>query len=169
MLSNRKQAYGLERAEKAEIPTIVHALKPYKDQGKTRIEYDMDLASIILTKGQPDLIVLAGFMHILSKEFLDQIPLQIPIINLHPALPGAFDGAGAIERAYTAWKMGEIRETGVMVHKVIAEVDRGEVIIAQPIPINEGDTLSDLEQRIHSVEHDILVKAIDRIITINKV
>jgi phosphoribosylglycinamide formyltransferase len=143
----------------------VHALKPYKDQGKLRLDYDLDLADIIMREAQPDIIVLAGFMHILSKEFLDRIPPQIPIINLHPALPGAFDGAGAIERAYTAWQMGEISETGVMVHKVIPEVDRGEVVVYQPVPLKEGDSLADLEQRIHAVEHELIVKAIKVLIS----
>ncbi len=103
--------------ENAEIPTITHLLKPYKDEGKTRVQYDLDLVTMIkrhISCGI-DLIVLAGFMHILSADFINCFP-QNTIINLHPALPGCFDGARAIERAYEAFEKKEIKQTGVMVH-----------------------------------------------------
>lgn len=79
-------------------------------------------------------------------------------MNLHPALPGQFDGAHAIDRAYEAFKKGEIKNTGIMVHKVIADVDRGEVILQCPVPIQETDSLQDLEERIHSFEHKLIVE-----------
>lgn len=87
-------------------------------------------------------------MHILSDSFLDLIPT--PIINLHPALPGAFDGANAIGRAYEAFQKGEIERTGVMVHRVIKEVDRGEPLVVREIEMRE-ETLQQLEERIHQV------------------
>lgn len=96
-------------------------------------------------------------MHILSPEFLSFFPRN-NVMNLHPALPGQFDGAHAIERAYDAYKQGKIQHTGVMVHKVIADVDRGQVILQREIPILETDSLEDLENRIHSVEHEIIVE-----------
>jgi folate-dependent phosphoribosylglycinamide formyltransferase PurN len=80
VLSNRKLAHGLIRAQSASIPTTIHSLSK-----KERSTYDRELATI-LNNSKPDLIVLAGFMHILSKEFLDIV--NVPIINLHPALPG---------------------------------------------------------------------------------
>ncbi|KAG2223693.1 hypothetical protein INT45_007271 [Circinella minor] len=155
--SNRKAAYGLERAAKAGIPTRTFSLKQFKDQGKTRVDFDVYMAKTIQEEYNPDLIVLAGFMHIVSPEFLSFFPRQ-NIINLHPALPGQFDGAHAIERAYEAYKQGKIQHTGVMVHKVIADVDRGQVILERPIPIEDKDTLEDLENRIHSIEHEIIVE-----------
>ncbi|KAG1240657.1 hypothetical protein G6F68_017446 [Rhizopus microsporus] len=79
-------------------------------------------------------------------------------MNLHPALPGQFDGAHAIERAFEAYQRGEIEYTGIMVHKVIADVDRGEVILQQKVPIEPTDTLEDLEQRIHTAEHKLIVE-----------
>ncbi|WVW82126.1 hypothetical protein I302_104131 [Kwoniella bestiolae CBS 10118] len=82
----------------------------------------------------------------------------IPIINLHPALPGAFDGANAIGRAFDAFNNGEIEHTGVMVHRVVAEVDRGEPLIVRKVEIKKGDKLEDLEGRIHEVEHQIIVE-----------
>jgi phosphoribosylglycinamide formyltransferase len=116
-------------------------------------------------------VVLAGFLHILSQEFLEvfsgvrkfdegrHVKTEIPIINLHPALPGAFDGAGAIERAFEAFKKGEIQGTGVMVHHVVRDVDRGEPILTRNVEILESDDLAALEERIHAVEHEILVEA----------
>ncbi|KAI7874457.1 phosphoribosylglycinamide formyltransferase [Lichtheimia hyalospora FSU 10163] len=155
--SNRKAAYGLERAAKVGIPTRTFSLKKFKDAGKTRVDFDIELAKTIQEEYQPDLVVLAGFMHILSPEFLSFFP-RSNVMNLHPALPGQFDGAHAIERAYDAYKQGQIQHTGVMVHKVIADVDRGQVILQREVPILETDALEDLENRIHSVEHEIIVE-----------
>ncbi|KAF9418167.1 hypothetical protein BGZ94_009769 [Podila epigama] len=156
VISNRSKVYGLERAAKAGIPTKVLALKPYTAAGKTRSEYDTDLAQLIVA-AKPDLVVLAGFMHILSPAFLDQFP-NTPLINLHPALPGQFDGARAIERAFEAYQKGEIKHTGVMVHRVIQLVDGGEPLLVREIEIKPEDDLSALQERIHSVEHVLLVQ-----------
>ncbi|KAI9137030.1 phosphoribosylglycinamide formyltransferase [Paraphysoderma sedebokerense] len=155
VVSNKPSAYGLVRAKNANIPTLTVSLKKYKDAGKSRVDFDIDLAKQ-LASYKPDLIVLAGWMHILSSEFLSFFPDNI--INLHPALPGQFDGAHAIERAYQAFKEGRIKNTGAMIHKVIPEVDRGEVIVKQEIPISDNDSLSDLEDRIHRVEHKLIVE-----------
>ncbi|CAO3591784.1 unnamed protein product [Absidia cylindrospora] len=72
-------------------------------------------------------------MHILSPRFLANFPRD-NVMNLHPALPGQFDGAHAIDRAFEAFQQGTITETGIMVHKVIADVDRGQVIYNNPCP-----------------------------------
>ncbi|KAL1920981.1 uncharacterized protein VTP21DRAFT_11616 [Calcarisporiella thermophila] len=156
VVSNRTKAYGLTRAKEAGIPTLIFPLKPYRDAGKSRSEYDADLADKIASQN-PDLIVLAGWMHILSPEFLSRFPTG-NVINLHPALPGQFDGANAIGRAFEAFQRGEIKETGVMVHQVIAEVDQGEPILVESVPILEKDTLESLEERIHAVEHRLIVQ-----------
>ncbi|KAI8896010.1 phosphoribosylglycinamide formyltransferase [Globomyces pollinis-pini] len=159
VVSNRSKAYGLERAAKNNIPTLVKLLKPYKDQGKSRVDYDVDLGNEIIAAigGKPSLIVLAGFMHILSPEFL-QCFAPDSVINLHPALPGCFDGAKAIERAYEAFQKDEIKHTGVMVHYCIPEVDRGKVILEQKCEIKKEDKLEDLEARIHAIEHQLIVQ-----------
>jgi formyltetrahydrofolate-dependent phosphoribosylglycinamide formyltransferase len=161
VVSNSSKAFGLQRAEKAGIPTYTQTLKSYKDAGKSRIDFDKDLAQKLLSFS-PDLIILAGFMHILSPEFLDPFPNKV--INLHPALPGAFDGIKAIERAFEAFQKKEIVETGVMVHKVIPQVDRGEVILVEKVPIYESDTLQALENRIHIVEHKLIVEATKKLL-----
>lgn len=164
VISNREKAYGLVRAEKSGIQTAYHNLQRYSKQypgessAKTREGYDKALAEIVL-ENRPTLVVCAGFMHILSPEFLS--PLQnagVPIINLHPALPGAFNGINAIERAHQSFLAGKITKTGVMIHYVIPEVDMGEPILVREIPLIEGESLNELEQRIHTVEWDAIVE-----------
>lgn len=157
VVSNRKEAYGLIRAEKAGIPTLYFPLKSYKDADKPREVYDADLADKIAPYA-PDLIVLAGWMHILSSAFLDQFPRKV--INLHPALPNFFIGTNAIQRAYDAYRMGLIDETGCIVHYVIPEVDRGEVIGTVVVPMYPDDRLEDVEGRMHEAEHKLLVMCI---------
>ncbi|KAG8762404.1 hypothetical protein FRC12_009051 [Ceratobasidium sp. 428] len=170
VLSNRSAAYGLQRAAQANppIPTTVLAYKTYVNARARegiqvgREEYDAAVAERILKQvPDVDLVVLAGWMHILSERFLDLMahPRPIPVINLHPALPGAFDGANALQRAFDAFQRGEIGHTGVMVHRVVKEVDRGEPILTRVVEIKKEDTLADLETRVHEVEHDLLVEA----------
>lgn len=163
VVSNRRKAYGLERAAKAGVPTIYHPLKPYRDAGRPRAEYDADLAEK-LRPYQVDWVVLAGWMHIFTKEFLRHYPYRI--VNLHPALPGQFPGAHAIEEAFEAFQQGKIKQTGVMVHLVPDEqVDRGPVILTTDVPIYQTDTLETLESRLHQTEHTTLVKALDRLVS----
>lgn len=167
VISNKKDAYGLTRAQNANIPTTYHNLvsggykKRYPDNiQKAREDYDVDLAKIISENNpKPDLVVCAGWMHILSPKFIDALKkTNIPIINLHPALPGQFDGANAIARAWDAYQKGEIAVTGVMIHYVISEVDRGEPIITQEVECRGCDTESELEERIHTVEWKLIVQ-----------
>ncbi|KAJ1820662.1 phosphoribosylglycinamide formyltransferase [Coemansia sp. RSA 2599] len=162
VVSNKKSAYGLTRASDASIPTYVQMLKDYKAAGKTREDFDRDLAEHIEATQAPDLIVLAGWMHILSPAFIDRFPTRI--INLHPALPGELDGAHAIDRAYDEFKAGKRSRTGVMVHYVIPEVDKGAPIMTQEVPCVDGDSLEDLETRIHAVEHQILPRAVSSVL-----
>ena len=100
-------------------------------------------------------------MHILSEYFLDPFVKQnVRILNLHPALPGAFDGAHAIQRAWEAAQEGKIDKTGVMVHEVVKQVDRGRPLLVTEIACSAGESLEELEVRIHKVEHEILVQAV---------
>lgn len=162
VVSNRADAYGLERAKKAGIPTRVHSLTPYKEAGRSRSEYDADLAQIV-AEYRPDWVVLAGWMLILSSDFLDTFPYRV--INLHPALPGKFPGTHAIERAFDAYQKGEIKETGIMVHLVPDEqVDAGPVLESTKVPIYPSDALETLENRMHQAEHRTLVQALLRVI-----
>jgi phosphoribosylglycinamide formyltransferase len=164
----QKAKPGLERAQRAGISSTVRTLKAYKDkvpsqhpdQVVARQAYDADLAKFILNDiARVDLIVCAGWMHILAPAFLGPIKSAgIPIINLHPALPGAFNGAHAIDRAWNAFQEGKITKTGVMIHYVIEEVDEGEPIVVKEIEMHEGEPLEALEERIHKVEHQAIVE-----------
>ena len=172
VISNRKSAYGLKRAEEAHIPTLYHNLVSYKQKEsqdetgvqKAREHYDADLAQRILTHiPSPDLVVCAGWMHILSDPFINALKsANVPIINLHPALPGKFNGANAIDRAWEAYQRGEIAGTGVMIHHVIGEVDMGEPIVVKEVACVKGEKLSDLEERIHKTEWEVIVEGVSK-------
>lgn len=157
VVSNRKAAYGLVRAAQAGVPTLYFPLKPYVDAGKSRPQYDADLAAQVASY-EPDLIVLAGWMHVFSPAFL--APFAGRVINLHPALPGMFPGTHAIERAYDAWRRGEIAHSGCMVHLVVPEVDAGPVIAQRIVPFQPDDTLETYEARMHAAEHELIIEAI---------
>lgn len=151
VISNKRDAYGLERARRANVPAIV---KPKPKELDRRV-YDAELADLVAAH-QPAWVVLAGWMRVLSSAFLDRFPRRV--VNLHPALPGTFPGTHAIDRAYAAYRAGEIDHTGVMVHLVPDEgVDDGPVLAQEIVPINSDDTLESLETRLHAVEHRLLV------------
>ena len=156
VVSNRKAAFALERAKSAGIATLYAPLKPFTDAGRSRAEYDADLAQKINLL-EPDLIVLAGWMHVFTAAFLEAV--RVPVINLHPALPNQFAGAHAIEDAYNAWLAGEITQSGCMVHHVIPELDAGEAIATRVVPFIAGDTLEKYAQRLHAAEHELIVEA----------
>lgn len=156
VVSNRKNAYGLSRAESAGIPTLYFPLKPFTDAGQSREAYDRALAEKVASHF-PDLIVLVGWMHVLSPAFLDQFPNRV--INLHPALPGMFAGSRAIERAYEAFRRGDIDHSGCMVHYVVPEVDAGPVIAQTVVRFESDDTLEAYEARLHAAEHRLIVQA----------
>ncbi len=155
VVSNTKEAFGLERARAAGIPALVKSKLKQQD----RREYDTELANLV-KEYHPDLVVLAGWMRVLTMQFIGQFSGRI--LNLHPALPGTFPGVNAIERAFDAWQKGEISETGVMVHLVPDEgVDVGPVLAQRTVKILPEDKLEDLQQRIHLCEHDLLVETLD--------
>lgn len=159
VISSRSNVYGLERAARHNIPSTVCALKTFltRNPGSSRQDFDRHVAQLVVST-TPDLVVLAGWMLILSDKFLEITnAAHVPCINLHPALPKAFDGANAIGRAYEAYKRGETTKTGAMVHRVIAEVDRGEPLVVEEIEMRD-ETLEELEARIHTVEHRIIVQ-----------
>ncbi|KAJ5373102.1 Phosphoribosylglycinamide formyltransferase [Penicillium concentricum] len=174
VISNRKTAFGLERASKANIPTEYHNLVKYKKQHPAtpegvqlaREEYDAELARLILADA-PELVVCLGFMHILSPQFLEPLEAaKTRIINLHPALPGAFNGVNAIGRAHAAWLEGQIDKTGVMMHDVISEVDMGTPILVREIPFQKGqdENLETFETRVHEAEWGVVVEGVDKVV-----
>ena len=154
VISDRPDAFGLERARQAGVPALVQAKPTTQD----RATYDAALATRI-AEFEPDWIVLAGWMRVLSATLLDRFPGKV--VNLHPALPETFPGTHAIERAFTAYQRGEIAHTGVMVHLVPDEgVDSGPVLAQQVVAIEPNDTLESLAARMHATEHHLLVNTL---------
>jgi len=161
VVSNRKEAYGMQRAVQAGVPVVYFPLAPYRRAGRPRHDYDADLAGIVRSFGV-EWVILAGWMHVLSSAFLSHFPGRV--VNLHPALPGMFPGTHAIQRAYESFRRGETAHTGVMVHLVPDEgVDAGPVLAQEEVPILPQDTLDDLEARIHAVEHRLLVQVLGQL------
>lgn len=156
VISNKKNAFGIQRAKKANLPVYLHLRADFD----SRDTYDKALAELILTLGA-DRILLIGWMHLLSSIFLNYFPGKT--VNLHPALPGMFPGIHAIERAYAAYQTGKIQHTGVMLHEVPDEgIDSGPVIAQKNVPIYPEDTLEHLTQRVHATEHALLIEQLQR-------
>lgn len=159
VVSNRRSAFGLVRAQQAGIATLYAPF--HATSGISRETYDATLADQI-NLYQPDLLVLAGWMHIFSPSFLVYFPNRV--INLHPALPSTFPGIGAIQRAYEAYRRGEIDHSGCMVHYAIPEVDAGPIIVQEVVSFEQNDTLETFEARMHATEHRLIVEALRTII-----
>lgn len=157
VVSNHAQAGALDKALRAGVPAIV------LEKFSPREQYDGVLADKV-AQLNPDLVVLAGWMRILSMNFLARFPGKV--LNLHPALPGMFPGTRAIERAFSAYQAGEIAESGCMVHWVPDEgVDVGPVIRQQVVPILPSDDLPTFGLRMHAAEHALLVEALLQLCT----
>jgi phosphoribosylglycinamide formyltransferase-1 len=140
--SSRKDAYALERARTAGVATATFSL----DCHGSRDERDLVMATWLEEHGV-DLVVLAGFMQVLTPTFLGRFPDRV--VNVHPSLLPAFPGRRAIDDALAA----DVETTGVTVHYVDEGVDTGQVIRQEPVPVEPRATL---EERIHAVEHELL-------------
>lgn len=151
VVSDQAESHALVRAGAAGIP----AVHVGRHAGEPRSEYDARLADVVAGFG-PDLVVLAGWMRILTMSFLGWFPDRV--VNVHPALPGELPGTHAIERAWHEALAGERTATGVMIHLVPSEsVDDGPVLGTTTVAIRPDDTLESLTARIHSAEHELLI------------
>jgi phosphoribosylglycinamide formyltransferase 1 len=144
--SNRNDAYALIRARGAGIPTATFALDCHAD----RAERDLVMATWLEEHGV-ELVVLAGYMHLLTPPFLRRFPGRV--VNVHPSLLPAFPGAHAIDEALAAG----VETTGVTVHLVDDGIDTGPVLAQEPVPVEPRATLVD---RIHGVEHRLLPEVV---------
>ena len=142
VISNRADAFGLKRAEAAGIPVQTLDHKLYAD----RESFDRALIERI-DSFDAELVVLAGFMRILSPAFVRHY--QGRLLNIHPSLLPKFKGLHTHQRALEA---GD-KEHGCSVHFVTEELDGGPVVLQAVIPVNSGDTPESLAQRIHTQEH----------------
>jgi len=148
VVSSRPGVPALERAERAGIPATVVALA-----GREREERDRELAGVV-EAATPGLVVLAGWMSILTSAFLGRFPDRV--INLHPSLLPSFPGLHAIEQAL-AWG---VKVTGVTVHYAEEVVDGGPPILQEPVPVMYGDDADSLTARIREVEHRLVPEAV---------
>jgi phosphoribosylglycinamide formyltransferase-1 len=144
--SNRADAPALERADRALIPNRVYALDDFVD----REARDREMADWLQLRGV-DLVVLAGYMQLLTSDFLERFPERI--VNVHPSLLPEFPGPRPIEDALAA----AVETTGVTVHYVDEGVDTGAVIRQEPVAVEPRDTLV---SRIHAVEHRLLPEVV---------
>ncbi|OLF39217.1 MULTISPECIES: phosphoribosylglycinamide formyltransferase [unclassified Psychrobacter] len=148
VISNREDAYAITRAKDASIPVAV--LSHVTSGKRMGIKTFETHASAQLATWQPDLIVLAGFMRVLSAKFIDDMPA--PMINLHPALLPAYKGLDTHQRVIQA---GE-RQHGCSIHVVTAELDAGAVLTQALLEINHKDTADNLQTRVQKLEHQLL-------------
>ena len=146
--SNRGGVRALERAKSAGIPTAVFELDDYE----SREERDGTMADWLAGRGVT-LVVCAGYMHLLRPTFLERFER---IVNTHSAPLPDFPGAHPIEDVLAAG----VPQTAATVHYVDEGVDTGPVIAAEPVPVQEGDTVETLRARVQAVEHRLLPKAV---------
>ena len=144
VIANRPGAYGLERAEQAEIDAIELDHKKFA----SREDYDAALKQTI-DEYQPTVVVLAGFMRILTGDFVNHYKGRL--LNIHPSLLPKYQGLRTHQRALDA----KDSEHGVSVHFVTEELDGGPVILQAKVPIFPGDDADDLGLRVHEQEHRI--------------
>lgn len=146
--SNKEDAYGLKRAEKAGIPTLV-----------TRDDHVLLEA---LKEKEVDLIVLAGYLRILSKEFLEAI--SYPIINIHPSLLPKHGGMGmyGIHVHEDVLKDGD-KISGATVHFVNSKVDGGEILLQESTAIEDCKSPQEIQEKVLKIEHQLLPKAIGKL------
>ena len=148
VISNREDAYAITRANDAAIPVAV--LSHVASGKRMGIKTFETHASAQLSAWQPDVIVLAGFMRVLSASFIDNAPA--PMINLHPALLPAYKGLDTHQRAIQA---GE-RHHGCSIHVVTAELDAGAVLTQALLEVDYKDTADSLQARVQKGEHQLL-------------
>jgi phosphoribosylglycinamide formyltransferase 1 len=145
--SNKRGVRALARAEQAGIPTGVFEL----EQFESREARDRAMATW-LEEQEVELVVCAGYMHLLTPAFLE----RFRAINVHPSLLPAFPGMDAVEQALAAG----VDETGVTIHFLDEGVDSGPVILQESVPVEPQDTAETLYERIRAVEHRLLPEAV---------
>ena len=149
MVCDNKGAFALERAKKENIKTLL----VLRENFKTREDFENKIIDR-LEKEDIELICLAGFMRVLSPEFVKRYENRI--LNIHPALLPSFKGTHGIKDAFERG----VKVTGVTVHFVTGELDAGPIILQEAVRIEEDDTEETLEKKIHAVEHTLYPKAI---------
>jgi phosphoribosylglycinamide formyltransferase-1 len=155
VISNRRQVPGIEAARIAGLPTEIVEAK-----GRSRIEQDAEIIAA-LRASQVDLVCLAGYMRLLSAEFVRAFPQRI--LNIHPSLLPAFPGLDAQRQAL---EYG-VTTSGCTVHFVDEELDHGVIILQKTVPVLPEDDERSLSARILEQEHIAYTEAINRVLSGN--
>jgi phosphoribosylglycinamide formyltransferase-1 len=148
VISNVPEAHGLARAQKAGIPTKVVEHTSF-DQ---REDFDLALQTAI-DAYRPKLVILAGFMRLLSDDFVNHYLGHM--INIHPSLLPDFKGLNTHQRALEAHRAGSLKEHGASVHFVTPDLDGGPVILQASVPVKSDDNIESLAARVLICEHQI--------------
>jgi phosphoribosylglycinamide formyltransferase 1 len=149
VVSNRPDAVALDRARREGVETAIFERDGYPDrEGRDRAIGDW------IEEREVDLIVLAGYMELLSTSFVERFRNRI--INVHPALLPSFPGLDAVGQALAHG----VKVTGVSVHFVDEGVDSGPIILQRAVEVPDSRDRDELEERIHAVEHELLPEAI---------
>lgn len=154
IISNKKDAYGLTRGKLVGIETLYLDRKLYNSEE----EYNGQIVKEFKSR-DIDLIVLAGYLKVLSKEFIEEFNMKI--INIHPSLIPSFCGKGYYgERVHRAVLDSGVKVTGATVHFVDEGTDTGPIILQDPVEIEQDDSLDTLKEKVLKVEHKLLVRAV---------
>jgi len=145
VISNKEDSYALQRAKEQGYKTVF-----VDPKDKTREEFDMEMAKI-LEEEKVDLVVLVGYMRILTPAFVRKFPKKI--INVHPALIPKYCGKSFFgSNVHEAVLAAHEKETGMTIHYVEEGVDTGEIIVQKTCPVLENDTVDTLKERVQTLE-----------------
>jgi phosphoribosylglycinamide formyltransferase-1 len=154
VLSSRKDAFALTRAKRHGIKSEVCSPKKYSSE----LDYSKKLINI-LDKYEPDLIVLAGFMSVLSDEFIEKY--ENKIMNTHPSLLPAFGGKGFYgHHVHKAVLNYGVKVSGATIMFVTKEIDKGPIILQKAVKVSEDETIDSLQEKVLKIEHQLYPKAI---------
>lgn len=154
VVSNKRDAYGLERAKASGIPTMHINRKDFSNEE----EYNKKIIQELKAKGV-ELVVLAGYLKVLSSEFIRQYNMKI--INIHPSLIPSFSGKGYYgENVHKAVLDRGVKLTGATTHFVDEGTDTGPIIMQKCINIDEDENIKSLKEKVLEIEHNILVKSV---------
>ena len=153
LVSDRKDAFAIQRAQQADIPVFAFSPKDYanKQAFEEAILQELNSRNV-------EWIVLAGYMRLIGKTLLEAYPQRI--LNIHPSLLPAFPGLDAIGQAFAAG----VKIAGITIHYVDAGMDTGSIIAQEAVRVETHDTRESLEAKIHQMEHQLYPKTLQQII-----
>lgn len=156
LIVDNKDAKAIERAKRLNVPYEI-----VERSGKTKEEFEAEILNILKDKNI-EYILLAGFMKILSAEFIERYDSKI--INIHPSLLPSFKGKNGILDAYNYG----VKVSGVTVHYVDSGIDTGEIIDQEPVVLRDDDTLESFEEKIHEAEYKLYIRALKKVLEVKE-